>query len=746
MPAIMRTRYPKFHGLRVYLISTILYFFLVLPFIGFLALQNVPEKLEERFISDSTKVSVVDSLKSYADSLLPYMLDTMVMAMEDIPMVDPERFEEYIDSITTHAQEGIPQPHNDGIIAENKTLNRFFNRYFKVLFIAFILGLFFNLPFKRYLKRKRRLKEIKERHAKFCKRVILKTPLINTLILFLPHLVSHVYGLSVVFSSNTFTNEVQSNIFQNFLYVSVLAAFLTLLFAFFWLKNRVHLRYLEFFFSEEDLRKRIFRSRSGKIRKQLWFASVITTFFPLAIVVLYFILSLTSVRDLQLGELSIEQKEVLLGTWHDSVAAVWDDSYRGNYENLFYVNAVDSIIMFIGIGTGIFISIFYLFLIVKWTTRSIVYPVTELLGNMKKIRKDGVTDYTIVRTNDEVGELAEGFNVMIHKIKNYIASISEMNKDLEKKVIQRTREIADQKEEIEAQKEEIESQLEMVTSQKDTIEGQQYQILDSIHYAKRIQTAILPPKEVLSKVLSDHFVLYKPRDIVSGDFFWVASSNSKIYIAVADCTGHGVPGAFLSILGISFLNEIINKEDIQNTSSILGQLRKSLISSLHQKGDEGEAQDGMEVALCMLDFEKQVIQYSGANRPLYLLRKAGNKQKNEKNAKAKTRIINQADLQLSIYKPDAMPIGIYDEHKKPFEHNDIPILPGDSIYLFTDGYVDQMGGPDRKTFRVKYFRELLFEIQEKGMKEQEKILEQKINEWRGDFDQTDDILVLGMKI
>jgi serine phosphatase RsbU (regulator of sigma subunit) len=335
---------------------------------------------------------------------------------------------------------------------------------------------------------------------------------------------------------------------------------------------------------------------------------------------------------------------------------------------------------------------------------------------------------------------------MIHKIKNYISSISDMNKDLEKKVIERTKEIAEQKEEIEAQKEEIETQLEMVINQKNTIEVQQYHILDSIHYAKRIQTAILPPEAVLSNTLSDQFILYSPRDIVSGDFYWHAEKDNKVYIAVADCTGHGVPGAFLSILGISYLNEIVNKTNSQNTSEILGKLRESLISSLHQKGEEGEAQDGLEVALCILDLDKKTLQYSGANRPLYLVRKVNNKQEKTEKNDVKGRIINSGDFQMIIYKPDNMPIGIYDDTVQSFTKNDISLLAGDSIYLFTDGYVDQMGGPDRKTFRVKYFRELLFKIQEKSMNEQGSILAEKIKEWRRDINQTDDILVLGMKI
>lgn len=717
-----------------------------MPFIGFLAFQNLPDRLAENFSSDSTKVNLVDSLLSIDDTTMTITIDSLAQGMQNLAEASPDEIDEYVDSVLTQVEADMPEQNNGGINTDNNPmLNRFFDLFFKYLLVTYLLGLVFNLPFKIYLKRKRKQKVIKERHAKFCEKLILYVPLINCFILAIPHLVSHSYGLSVVLSPEASIDELQHNLFRNFLYVSVVAAFLTILFVFFWLRNRVRLRYLEFFFPEEELRKKVFRSRSGKIQKQLWFASIITTFFPLAIVVLYLLLSLTAVKDLKMGVPTVEQKQVLLGTWNESANFVHDENSTNEYENLFYVNAIDSIVMFVGIGTGILVSIFYLFLIVKWTTHSIVNPVNELLGNMKKIRKNGVTDYTIVRNNDEVGELTEGFNVMIHKIRNYIDSISAMNKDLEKKVVERTREIAEQKEEIEAQKEEIETQLEMVISQKDTIESQKYQILDSIHYAKRIQTAILPPKEILSNYLSDYFVFYNPRDIVSGDFFWMAEKNNKLYIAVADCTGHGVPGAFLSILGTSYLNEIIGKPDFQTTSQILGQLRTSLISSLHQKGEEDEAQDGMEVALCMLDLDKKIIQYSGANRPLYLVRKEDEKQEKEKQDKVR-RIVNHNGFQLSMFKPDSMPIGIYDDADKPFTNHDIPILPGDSIYLFTDGYVDQMGGPHRKTFRVKNFRELLFTVQDKDLKEQEQILQQRINEWRGDIGQIDDILVLGMKI
>ena len=370
----------------------------------------------------------------------------------------------------------------------------------------------------------------------------------------------------------------------------------------------------------------------------------------------------------------------------------------------------------------------------------------ELLVNMKKIRNDGTTSYTLVRTNDEVGELTEGFNIMLQKIKDYISNISQMNADLEGKVIERTQEIEAQKEEIEAQKEEITTQLEMVTSQKDIIEAQQYQILDSIRYAKRIQTAILPPDDLFKNSFADYFLFNRPRDIVSGDFYWSLKKDNKIFVAVADCTGHGVPGAFLSILGISFLNEIVNVKNCLDASDILGQLRNTLIFSLHQKGKEGEAWDGLEVALCILDIDNNSLQYAGANRPVYLVRKEGDGHEADGQTKDNMLVFKKGDYKMLKYKPDNMPIGIYYDEVSPFKNIDILLQHGDSIYLFSDGYVDQLGGPKRKTYRIKYFRELLFAIQDKEMSEQKEILEKEITEWQGGLVQTDDILVVGMRI
>jgi serine phosphatase RsbU (regulator of sigma subunit) len=282
----------------------------------------------------------------------------------------------------------------------------------------------------------------------------------------------------------------------------------------------------------------------------------------------------------------------------------------------------------------------------------------------------------------------------------------------------------EQKEEIEAQKEEIEAQLDLATLQRDTISSQKELILDSIRYAKRIQSAILPPVQILKKHLTDYFILFRSRDIVSGDYYWAREKDHKLLVAVADCTGHGVPGGFLSMLGISSMNEIVNRNRDLDPAKILEQLREVVIASMHQTGSRDEAQDGIEIALCILDQKKGTLDYAGANRPLYLVR----------------------DGAVQQFKPDRMPIGIYEQDPVPFTNHRITLKKGDSIYLFSDGYVDQLGGPHRKTFRVVNFRKLLVDIQGQSMEKQKAILIDRMAAWQGMVEQIDDILVMGIRI
>jgi len=256
------------------------------------------------------------------------------------------------------------------------------------------------------------------------------------------------------------------------------------------------------------------------------------------------------------------------------------------------------------------------------------------------------------------------------------------------------------------------------------IEQQRKNITDSIQYASRIQSALMLPSEELDRLLPSHFILNKPKDIVSGDYYWVSHKNNRMILAVADCTGHGVPGAFMSIMGINFLSEIVSKTEIFKANEILNELREHLIRSLGQTGHRDETRDGMEMALCIVDLESNQLQFSGAFRPLYIFR----------------------NKELIEIKGDRMPIGIYNEEVVSFTNKEMKVRDNDVFYLFTDGYVDQIGGPDRKTFKSRNFKKLLREIHLKPLNEQRSILEKEHLAWRSEIEQIDDILIMGIRL
>jgi serine phosphatase RsbU (regulator of sigma subunit) len=263
-----------------------------------------------------------------------------------------------------------------------------------------------------------------------------------------------------------------------------------------------------------------------------------------------------------------------------------------------------------------------------------------------------------------------------------------------------------------------------IKHQRDQIFVQKQEITDSIHYAKRIQTAILSPDRILEKNLAEHFILYRPRDIVSGDYYWMTETGSKTIVLAADCTGHGVPGAFMSMLGVSFLNEIVIKQGVIKPSDILNELRRNIVAALHQTGKEGEAQDGMDMALVCIDHEAMQAEFAGAYNPMYLIRK------NE----------------LTEYNADRMPIGIHLKGATDFTNNVLDVQKGDGIYIFSDGYIDQFGGDKSKKFMAKRFKELLLEINKESFQKQASILNSTIEKWKGNIEQIDDILVIGLKI
>jgi serine phosphatase RsbU (regulator of sigma subunit) len=284
--------------------------------------------------------------------------------------------------------------------------------------------------------------------------------------------------------------------------------------------------------------------------------------------------------------------------------------------------------------------------------------------------------------------------------------------------------LAESKQQIEMINSDLEIKNAEVLKQKDIIEQKNQSITDSIQYASRIQTAVLPPVSFLSDWGIDNFILYKPKDIVSGDFYWGVEKNEKIILAAGDCTGHGVPGAFMSMLGHAFLDEIISTKEPENAADILNLLRDEIINALKQKGTTGEAHDGMDISLVILDLKAGKLDYAGANNPLYLIR----------------------DGKMIQYKADRMPIGIHVTSITPFTNLSVEIRKDDYLYLFSDGYADQFGGPNGKKYMYKPFQDLLLKHHEKPMELQKEILDNTFGKWKNNREQVDDVLVIGLHI
>jgi serine phosphatase RsbU (regulator of sigma subunit) len=754
-------RIPRYYGARIYVTSILLYFFLAMPFIGFIIFQNVPTFMENREGHEGGTPARTDSLgwildsipdlnAEQVDSLLALTIQGKVDSLVNLarqPDADSLvalAMRRDIDSLVSKARameesrlDTLPAGSGDTLrigthrkgqpgirmFQEKGPFSRYFRLLFLLILVSMLGGWLYNRPFKQFFRKKARKKEISQKLVERCKNRLFRVPLVNSFIIIFPNLVVILYSIIFLVGKVPEEQEVERSMFIQLNYLTLVATLLEFLFAYYWQRHRVYIKYIDHIYTETELRKQVFRGKGGRIRNRLLVASGMTTFLPLVVVLVYLILSLTSIRDLSLTEFSPEQRQILYGPWSKVTNLGKGPSAEGNH-SLYYVNAIDTIVMLVGIGNGIIVSFIYLMLFIRWTNRDITGPVKELLIHIRNTRAGEKEEYAIVRTNDEIGELTEGYNEMTEQIHSYVESISAMNRDLEEKIRDRTREVVEQKEEIEAQKEEIEAQLDLATLQRDTIASQKELILDSIRYAERIQSAILPPVQILKKHLTDHFILFKPRDIVSGDYYWAREKDHKLLVAVADCTGHGVPGGFLSMLGISSMNEIVNRSRDLDPAIILEQLREVVIASMHQTGSRDEAQDGIEIALCILDQKKGTLDYAGANRPLYLVR----------------------DGAVQQFKPDRMPIGIYEQDPVPFTSHRIKLKKRDSIYLFSDGYVDQLGGPHRKTFRVVNFRKLLLDIQDHSMEKQKAILIDRMAGWQGMVEQIDDILVMGIRI
>jgi serine phosphatase RsbU (regulator of sigma subunit) len=256
------------------------------------------------------------------------------------------------------------------------------------------------------------------------------------------------------------------------------------------------------------------------------------------------------------------------------------------------------------------------------------------------------------------------------------------------------------------------------------LKKQKEEILAGIQYAQRIQSAILPPAVYVNEILPENFILFKPKDIVSGDFYWIKQVNDYLVIAAADCTGHGVPGAFMSMLGISFLNDIIHDRQITKANQVLNEMRNRVKYSLRQTHDEGTAFDGIDMSLCVINGKTKILQYAGAFNSVYIIRNG----------------------ELIELKADRMPVGIFLNENPSFSEKHIQLKQNDKIYMFTDGFPDQLGGETGKKFLIGRFRELLLSVSNEPMQIQKLKLEQILQKWQDGFEQTDDILVMGYEV
>lgn len=445
------------------------------------------------------------------------------------------------------------------------------------------------------------------------------------------------------------------------------------------------------------------------------------------------LLFITEMIDLQGGEITLQTQKVLnelekIIDYHKSNADEASKSMLASFSRLQNTVSWSGIFLIIG---GVIIAFF--------TVKMIVQPVNQLKTIILTMAKGAQPHDEIPTGGDEIGEMGAAMETLVDSVKgttsfaNAIGSrkfeteyellseddalgksllkmrddLRELTEGLEEKVKQRTLQVMAQKEEIEEQASKLEKLLHDVT--------------DSIRYAKRLQDSILPSGELLDKYLPEYFILFKPRDIVSGDFYWMNISKSDVLIAAADCTGHGVPGAFMSLVSNNMLNQSVNelghKEPAHIFEAISGEIEKTI---------QENSKDGMDCAMLRFDKKHTRLQYSGANNPLYWCR--------------------EGDEEMRQIKADKHALEVFLNKKKEFVNHEIEIQKGDTFYIFTDGFPDQFGGEQGRKFMYKKFRNTLFEIHKKPMEEQREILDKTMEDWRGDkHKQIDDILVIGIR-
>jgi serine phosphatase RsbU (regulator of sigma subunit) len=358
-------------------------------------------------------------------------------------------------------------------------------------------------------------------------------------------------------------------------------------------------------------------------------------------------------------------------------------------------------------------------------TKVITEPIKKLVSKVNRITHGHLNERAEVVGNNEITTLSKQFNRMIEELESYY-------NELEQKVEERTREIQQQKEEISAQRDAIEDQRNLLADKNESIEkayleiqAQKKHITDSIVYAQRIQNAILPSNDLINKLIPNNFVLYKPKDIVSGDFYWVDKNLGKSIIAAVDCTGHGVPGAFMSIIGTNQLDYAVRTVKAKTAAEILDALSEGVENSLNQEASSTKVKDGMDISLVVIDYKNMVVEFAGAYNPLYLIRNG----------------------EMLVYKADKYAIGSHSDYPdRRYTNHTIDLQKNDILYIFSDGYADQFGGPNGRKYMYQKFREYLLKISDLTLEQQKLKLEEEHLSWRGKEIQVDDIIVIGIKI
>ena len=361
----------------------------------------------------------------------------------------------------------------------------------------------------------------------------------------------------------------------------------------------------------------------------------------------------------------------------------------------------------------------------------VIKHIKKLNSGMKLMGDRNFETRITIRSNDEFECLANGFNSMASNLREFYEHLDELVKDRTTVIEQQNEELQVQTDNLVEINDLLNDQNKILHSQKDKIEAQNTQIVSSITYAKRIQSALLQSQEAVDKLLPDNFILYKPRDIVSGDFYYIREIGDTILIIAADCTGHGVPGAFMSLLGISFLNEIVQNKDISRTDTVLNQLRDKIIQTFGLTGNRFDTRDGMDIAFVSLNKNTGHLQFSGAYSPLWVIRHSDQSEK--------------AFSMLEI-KGDSMPIGVHPKDCNKFTMHEMTLEKGDVFYLFSDGYISQFGGEIYARYKTCRMRETIKEIYHLPMAEQKRILKNNLNAWKGESEQTDDVLFIGVRM